>query len=269
MSYFTDADGDIRHGRVIVTIALSFLASVLVFSSFTLVPAGARGVLLSFGATQERILGEGLNFKIPFVQRVVKIDVKTQKNEVDAGAASKDLQNVTARLALNYHIQPESVGKLYQSIGLDYQARIIDPAIQEAIKSVTSKFTAEELITRRQEVKDQAKIVLVERLSKQFIVVDDLSIVNFSFSNSFDQAIEAKVTAEQNALAARNKLEQVKFEAQQKIETAKADAESIRIQAQALAQNQELVKLKAVEKWNGVLPTTMLPGSTVPFLDLK
>ncbi len=250
-------------GSIIAAIIL-----LLILNPFVTVGTGEKGIVLNFGAFNGQVMDAGLHLRMPVMQKIVKIDVQTQKDEVDASAASKDLQNVTAKLALNYHLQPENVGKLFQNIGLDYDSRIIDPAIQEAIKSVTSHFTAEELITRRQEVKDQAKSVLVERLSKQFITVDDLSIVNFAFSQSFEQAIEAKVTAEQNALASKNKLEQVKFEAQQKIETAKAEAESIKIKAAALAQNQELVKLNAVDKWDGKLPTYMGNGP-VPFLDLK
>jgi len=247
---------------------IAFTAVVLLFGSFAIVPAGKRGVVVRLGAVQDRIFTEGLHIKMPFIESVKKLDVKTQKEEVSVSAASKDLQTVTAIIALNFHLQPENVNKLYQSIGVEYKERIIDPAVQEAIKATTARFTAEELITKRPLVKDDAKLALVERLAKEFIVVDELSIVNFDFSASFNAAIEAKVTAEQNALAAKNKLEQVKFEAQQQIETAKAQAESIRIQAQALAQNQELVKLKAVEKWNGILPTYMM-GDTVPFVGLK
>lgn len=240
---------------------------VLLWSSFVIIGAGQRGVLIQLGAVQSRILVEGLNFKLPFLQSVYKLDVKTQKEQVEVSAASKDLQTVAATVALNFHLEADKVNNLYQAIGLDYKDHIIDPAIQEAIKATTAKFTAEELITKRPLVKEDAQIALTERLAKEFIRVDELSIVNFEFSDSFKEAIEAKVTAEQNALAAKNKLEQVKFEAQQQIETAKAQAESIRIQAQALAQNQELVKLKAVEKWDGKLPTYMM-GNSTPFIQL-
>lgn len=252
--------------RIILLVA-GFFALILIVSSFSIIGPGQRGVLVQLGAPQEHILTEGFNFKTPFIQTVVTLDVKTQKEQVEVSAASKDLQTVTAVVALNYHLEADKVNKLYQNIGIDYKERIIDPAVQEAIKATTANFTAEELITKRPLVKEEAKKSLTDRLANEFIRVDELSIVDFDFSESFNDAIEAKVTAEQNALAAKNKLEQVKFEAQQKIETAKADAESIRIQAQALAQNQELVKLKAVEKWDGKLPTYMM-GSATPFIDV-
>jgi regulator of protease activity HflC (stomatin/prohibitin superfamily) len=248
--------------------AVILVVLLVIFWPLTTVGAGERGIVLTWGAYNGQVMQPGLNLRTPIAQRVVKFDVQTQKGETDASAASRDLQTVTAKVAINFHVQPEKVGDLYQRIGLDYADRIIAPAIQEAVKATTAKFTAEELITKRQQVKEEARTILSARLSKDFIVVDDFSIVNFDFSQSFNQAIEAKVTAEQNALAAKNKLEQVKFEAQQQIETAKAQAESIRIQAQALAQNQELVKLKAVEKWDGKLPTYMLNNVT-PFLDIQ
>lgn len=248
--------------------AIVFVFVVAALLPWTTVEAGSRGVVLEFGAFNGTVLEPGFHFLTPFRDRVVEIDVQTQKNETQVAAASKDLQSVTTTVALNFRLDPARVGDVYQKIGTGYGDRIIAPAIQEAVKAVTAKFTAEEVITRRQEVKEQTRQMLAERLAKDNILVEDLSIVNFDFSDSFNAAIEAKVTAEQQALAAKNKLEQVKFEAQQKVETAKAEAESIRIQAEALKQNQDLVNLRAVEKWDGVLPTTMLPNGALPFLNL-
>ena len=243
---------------------------LVIFGSFVVVGAGERGVVITLGKVEERIMTEGLNFKLPIIQSVKKLDIKTQKEEVVATAASKDLQTVTAKVALNYHLDAVNVNHLWQSIGSEYKVRIIDPAIQEAVKAVTANYTAEELITKRPQVKDDAKLALRERLTAEYIIVDELSIVDFDFSLSFNQAIEAKGTAEQNALAAKNKLEQVKYEAEQRVTTAKGEAEAIRIQAQAIQQQggAAYVNLKAVEKWNGTLPTYML-GDTVPFVNLR
>ena len=188
-----------------------------------------------------------------------------------AEAASKDLQNVAAVIALNYNLMPDKVNVLWKEIGSQYKERIIDPAIQEAVKAVTAKYTAEELVTKRSEVRDLIKTTLRERLVKEYVLVSEVSIVNFDFSQSFNQAIESKVTAEQNALAAKNKLEQVKFEKDQRIAQAQGEAEAIRIQAQAITQQggENYVNLKAVEKWDGKLPTQMIPNATLPFLNLK
>jgi len=245
-------------------------ALIVVFGSFETIGAGERGVVLRLGAVN-RVMVEGLNFKIPLIESVKTLDVKTQKETAQATAASKDLQTITAEVALNYHLQPEAVTRLWQSVGEDYKGRIIDPAIQEAVKSATAKFTAEELITKRPSVKDEITLALTARLSKEFIIVDEFSIVNFDFSASFNEAIEAKVTAEQNALASKNKLEQVKYEAEQRIAQSKGEAEAIRIQAEAIQSNggAEYVNLKSIEKWNGILPTMMISGGSVPFLNIK
>ena len=261
--------------NIILVALLGIVVLGIIFGSFGIVGAGERGILLRFGAVTGNIKQEGLYFKIPFIERVVKMDIKIQKEEATAQAASKDLQNVSAKLALNYHLSGDKVGILYQNIGTDYSTRIIDQAIQESVKAVTARYTAEELITKRQEVKDSVKVLLAERLGKEYIITDEVSITSFNFSSSFEQAIEAKVTAEQNALAARNKLEQVKYEAEQRVAQAEAEARAIRLQSEA-ANNEKYislkaleVQLKAVEKWNGKLPDQMIPGGTLPFLNLK
>ena len=197
------------------------------------------------------------------------MDVRTQKEEVDAGAASKDLQTVYAKIAVNYHVNPSEANNLYQNIGKDYKNRIIAPAIQESVKAGTAKFTAEELITKREIVKDAIRTELRERLANSFIIVDDFNIVNFEFSEEFDKAIEFKVTAEQEALAAKNQLERVKFEAQQQIESAEGKAEAIKKEASALRESPELLELRALEAWDGKLPTYMMGGNgAVPFIQI-
>ena len=268
---YKNEEGEVKIGKVITHAALAIAIIATLFGSFKLVGAGERGVLLTLGKVEDRIMDEGLNFKTPFTQSVKVLDVKTQKEQVSVSAASKDLQTVTAVIALNYHLEANKVNKLWQGVGRNYKTRIIDPAIQEAIKAITAKYTAEELITKRPLVRDDAKTILSDRLIKEFILVDELSIVDFDFSPSFNAAIEAKVTAEQNALAAKNKLEQVKYEKEQRITQAQGEAEAIRIQAEAITQQggQAYVQLKAIEKWNGTVPATMIPGASVPFINLK
>lgn len=237
----------------------------------TMISAGSRGVVTSFGAVRSEVLSEGMHLIMPIRDSVHEVDVQTQKDEVEVAAASKDLQTVTTKVALNFHPAPEKVNMLYQQVGMDYVSRIIAPAIQESVKAATAKFTAEELITHRAELKDLVHTQLIERLSKSNILVDDVSIIDFKFSAAFDNAIEAKVTAEQNALAAKNKLEQVKFEADQRVAEAKAEAEAIKIQAQAVTQQggKDYVQLQAISKWDGHLPQQFVPGSAMPFINLK
>lgn len=258
--------------KFLIGLAVSaFVFLFVAFWSFTIVRPGEKGIRIRLGSVIG-VVDQGLNFKAPFIEKIKRVDVRTQKEEIEASAASKDLQDVRTKVAVTSRIDTTYLAEIYSSIGYgdgEFTSKVILPATQESVKAATAQFTAEELVTKRAAVKEAIFKTLSERLRTNHAILDDVSIVDFAFSESFNAAIEAKVTAEQNALAAKNKLEQVKFEAQQQIETAKAQAESIRIQAQALAQNQELVKLKAVERWNGVLPTQMIPNGAVPFLDLK
>lgn len=256
-------------GKNIITFIGVAVAAVLIFSSVGTVGVGQRGIHLRFSGATGKVFEEGLYFKLPLVDKVVLIDVKLQKDQANAQAASKDLQTVDSTIALNFHVDPIKASQIFQNVGINYKERIIDPAIQEAVKAITAKFTAEELVTKREEVKEQIKGILTTKLEPRGILVDEFNIVDFNFSKSFNEAIEAKVTAEQNALAAKNKLEQVKFEAEQRVTQAKGEAEAIKIQAQAIQQQggAEYVNLKAVEKWDGKLPAYML-GNSVPFVNL-
>lgn len=244
-----------------------FIALILLIGSFTTVQPGEKALIIRFG-TIRNVLEPGISMKAPLIDKVVKLDVQTQKLETEATAASKDLQNTTARIAVNYQLEPGNEKLLYSTIGLNYENTILSPAVQESVKAATAKYTAEELITKREAVREEIKKNLKDRLTDRYIIVSDVNIINFAFSESFNEAIEAKVTAEQQALASKNKLEQTKYEADQRVVQAKAEAEAIRIQSDALKENRGLVDLEAVKKWNGVLPTYM-SGSAVPFLNLN
>lgn len=267
MATYTIPDGTYPTVKKILWVLGGLIILAVLISSFGTIGAGERGIKLRFNAVTGKVYGEGLYFVLPFIERVVMIDIKVQKEEVDAEAASKDLQTVTSRIAFNYSIDPALAVHLYQNIGIDYKVRIIDPAIQEAVKATTAKFTAEELITRREEVRDQIKSHLIEKLEGTGIKTEQVSIINFDFSRSFNEAIEAKVTAEQNALAAKNKLDQVKYEATQAIEAAKGKAQALQIEATAINTNPQIIQLRAIEKWDGKLP--QVTGAATPFVNIK
>ena len=222
---------------------------------------------LRFGAVTGKVFDEGLYVRIPFIERVQKMDVRIQKDEVPASAASKDLQIVTSKIALNYHLDPDSVDKIWQEVGRDYNTRIIAPSIQEAVKAESAKFTAEELITKREEVKEKIKANLAVRLLERSIIVDEFNIIDFEFSAAFNTAIEAKVTAEQLKLKADRDLERIKIEADQKIAEARGKAEAIKIEAQALRQNPQVVELRWIEKWDGKVP--LYWGEASPFIGIN
>lgn len=259
--------GDISLGKIIKWSIIVFVVLIILGGSFGTVRAGQVGIKTRFSAVTGKILNPGVYFKLPFIESVVKMDTQTQKEQTTAGAASKDLQTVTSVIALNYSINPTEAADIYQTIGLDYKSRIIDPAIQEAVKASTSKFTAEELITKREEARNEIKTHLDEKFSGSGILVDGFSIVDFNFSKSFNDAIEAKVTAEQNALAAKNKLAQVQYEAQQAVEEAKGKAQALTIESAAINSNPQILQLRAIEKWNGNLP--QVTGGATPFINLK
>jgi len=253
---------------------LLIVGVILVFFMFlrpwVQIGAGERGVVLNFGAVQEKVYGEGLHFRMPIMQEIIRVDVKVQKAETDAAAASADLQDVSSTVAINYHIIPDKANIVYQSIGIHFKERIIDPAVLEVVKAVTAKYTAEELITKRPAVSDAMKLSLTERLLEHNIAVDAFSIVGFSFSKIFMEAIESKQTAEQLALKAKRDLDRIKIEAEQTITAAKAEAESLRLQKANISGDLiELRKieanLRAIDKWNGILPQVTGAGA-VPFI---
>ncbi len=256
----------------LVLIIGAILAVILFFRPWVQVGAGERGIVLNFGAVQYKVLDEGLHFRVPLMQEIIRVDVKVQKAETDAAAASADLQDVSSTVAINYHIIPDKANIVYQSIGIHFKERIIDPAVLEVVKAVTAKYTAEELITKRPAVSDAMKLSLTERLLAHNIAVDAFSIVGFSFSKIFMEAIESKQTAEQLALKAKRDLDRIKIEAEQTITAAKAEAESLRLQRANISPDLiELRKieanLKAIDKWNGILPQ-VTGGGAVPFIGI-
>lgn len=250
--------------------AILIIGAVIVFSIVTFVPAGHRGVVLTWGAVGDNIMQEGLNFRTPIAQSVVMMSVQTQKFSSEESSVSSDLQLVTTEVTVNYRLDGSRVNRVYQELSSNFEDRVILPAIKEAVKASTAKFTAEELINKRDLVKLEIEKALKSRV-EQFggIFVQAVSITNFEFSPEFDAAIEQKVTAEQLALKAERDLERITIEAQQQIEMAKARAKSIEIEAQALKENQELIGLRWVEKWDGRLPVTMLGESQGMLLNMN
>ncbi len=254
------------------------ILAILLFSSFTTVPSGHRGVLIQLGAVKPTVLEEGINFKIPFIQAVIPMEVRVKKAEDSQAASTKDLQTVKTTIAVNYHLEPNAVNKVYQEIGLDYENRIIDPAISEALKAVTSLYQADELISKRDEVSEKVKEALAQKISKYHIVLSDINIREFSFSEEFNESIEAKQKAEQLALKAQRDLERIQIEAQQKVEQAQAEAKALQLKKQEvtpeLVQLKQIevqeraldVQLEAIKRWDGKLPN--VTGGATPFVDI-
>jgi regulator of protease activity HflC (stomatin/prohibitin superfamily) len=261
-------------GKMILLIVISIVAFIFLlttlFDSWYSIGAGERGVLMSMGKVYPASFDEGFHLKVPYWQQIAIIDVKTQKHQIDASASSNDLQDVVTTLALNYHIEPDVAHKVYQEMGKGYKENVIDPTIQEAVKSVTAQFTAEEMIKRRPEVAQKIEEILTEKLNPRGIIVEQVSIVNFKFSEQFTSAIENKVTAEQIRLKNVIDLETARLTRDQQIAKAQGEAESIRIRADALKQNPQLVQMTMAERWDGKLPTIMMGNSgATPLFDMS
>jgi regulator of protease activity HflC (stomatin/prohibitin superfamily) len=249
-----------------VFLILLFLA--LLSSFFVIIGAGERGVLMKFGAVQNTVLDEGIHAIIPIVQSVEKLSVRIQSQEISAEASSKDLQDVYADVALNWHIIPEEAHLIFQQIG-NKQAvieRVISPAVEEVLKAVMAKYTAEEIVTKRGEVKTGVDLALITRLKPYHIAVDDISLVHVHFSERFSDAVEAKQIAEQEAKRAEFIAIKAVKEAEARVNLARGEAEAQELLQRSLTP--ELLQRQAIERWNGNLPF-IVGGEGTKLLDLK
>jgi prohibitin 2 len=282
--------------RIVIPIIIGvIIVSVIAASSVRIVDAGNRGILVQFGnVATDNSLDEGIHFVIPFRDSVVQMEVRTQKIVESATSASKDLQDVSTQVALNYHVNPDRAQVLYQQLGPEYANRVIVPAIQESVKQVTARFNAEELITKRETVKNQIEEQITARLGAYNIVVDAVSITEFQFSPQFTAAVESKVEAQQRALQAQNELRRIQIEAQQNeaqaigeqkaniaraegikqsnVLQAEGEAQAITIIDQQLRNNPTYLEWLKATKWDGVLPLVTGGGSggpgNTPFIDI-
>ena len=252
---------------IIIGVIVLFLI-ITICNSFKTIPTGYIGVKTRFGEVQSTMLNEGMNFKFPYIEKIVLMDCRTQKTEYTMEASSKDLQKISNfRVAINYNISKDTANQLYREVGVDYKSIIVEPAIQEAMKATIANYTAEELITKRNEVSAFALEALANKLQDKGIQLTSLNILDLSFSAEFDKAVEEKQIVEQETQKAQYELEKAKVENEKKIEDAKAEAEVMRQQNEQITENylklKEIENQKAmIEKWNGQLPST-ITGSDV------
>ncbi len=268
-----------RTKNIVIACVVIVLAAILIGSSIVIVPAGSTGVVVTLGKVSDHVLQEGFHLKAPFITRVEVITNKIQVYESDAAAVSKDLQTVSSSIAVNYRVGLDQSAYIYKNIGRNYQDVVLRPAVQESVKSVTSAYTAEELITKRAQVGDEIKAALEDKVSGYGIIIEKFNIVNFDFSVEFNNAIEAKQVAEQNLIKTKTEQEQAiviaEAEAKKKVIEATAEAEALLTRAQAQAEANEritgslssmLIDYQRIEKWNGALPYAV--GDSAMILDL-
>jgi regulator of protease activity HflC (stomatin/prohibitin superfamily) len=250
-----------------INIVFLSLIILILFNPFTIISAGERGVLMRFGEVQKQILGEGIHFIIPLVNTVQKLSVRIQKQDIQAEASTKDLQEVFNEIALNWHLNADRVNQIYQQIGTekDIIDNIINPSIEEIVKAVLARYTAEEIIIKREELKSEIDTLLTEKLAKYYLEIDDISLVHIEFSPLFSQAVEAKQIAEQDAKKAGFQVIKAQKTAQVNVNLAKGEAEANHILQESLTP--EILQYQSIKQWNGNLPLIM-GKDDVPFLNL-
>ena len=243
---------------VVVAVIGIVLALITLFSAMRTVDTGKIGVVTQYGQVTGRELTEGFSWVAPWgVNNVTEYDVKTQKEEQQAAAATKDLQDVNAKVVVNYHVERGKVSEIHKSVGVGYKDVLITPAIQSAFKSNTAKYTALDLVNKRSEVEGLVKTELIERLASRGITVEGVAIVDQQFSQAFTDAIESRQVAEQNAQRAQYNFQQ-----------AQLDAQSQQVQAETLTDQYLRLKeiemqSKAIDKWNGQMPSTVAGEGTI------
>ncbi|AZK47275.1 prohibitin family protein [Paenibacillus lentus] len=258
--------------RGAIAVVVIVILAIVGVNSVTQVQYGHVGLYKTFGKLNDSVLSPGIHLKVPFIQTVIQVNTQVTKAETDTTASSKDLQPVSTHVVVNYSVNKEAAFNLMNNVGGNYESVIINPAVQEVVKEVTARYPAEDLIAKRDVVAGEISEHLTTRMAKYDLIVNEINIVNFKFSEAFDTSIEAKQVAQQQALKAENDLKRIEIEAKQKIAQAQAEAESLKLKKQEVTP--ELVQLKqievqekALEKWDGRLPS--VTGGATPFIDIQ
>lgn len=233
-----------------------------------IVGVGERGVKVSLGKVSPQSYTEGVHFVMPFISKIHKMDVKTQKSNIATIIFTKDIQQARLEYVINYNLQPENVHKMYKEVGKNYKDTILVPVVEGTVKNVVGSYNANDLVGSRAKATSDILMKLQEQLDDNYINVTDFNITNIDYSDSFEKAVEAKTVAEQEALKAKNMTAKVQEEARQKVISAEAEAKAIRIKAEALKQNKDLVNLTLAEKWDGKLSQYMM-GNAMPLFNIK
>lgn len=252
---------------LIIAIGILFVIFILFCNPIAIVGVGQRGVKVTLGKVSPQSYSEGIHFVTPFISKIHVMNVKTQKLSTPTEVYTKDIQQARISYVVNYNLMPQHVHEMYRQVGMNYVDTILMPAIEGNIKDVIGKWNAQDLVANRASATADILGKLQSQLEKKYINVTSFQIIDINYSEVFERAIESKVTAEQEALKAKNKTVQVEEEAKQKLISAQAEAKSMQIRATALTQNKALVEYEAVQKWDGKLPEYLMGGS-IPFINL-
>jgi len=253
--------------KIIIFSVIGLFLLITIFASITTVRSGEVGLKVRFGKIIDSSLKEGINVKVPYIEKIVKVNIKVQKVELETESSSKDLQTITTQLAVNFKVDGSKASSLYKTVGNSYKDTILVPAIQESIKAVISEYTAEQTITMRNEVSDKCLNEIQTKVEKYGIIITDFNIIDLDFSKAYNQAIEEKQVAEQKVLTAKQELEKTKIEAEKKIVEAEATKKSNELLKQTLTD--EVIAKQFIEKWNGQLPTTYAGNDILEIFNIK
>jgi regulator of protease activity HflC (stomatin/prohibitin superfamily) len=264
--------------KILAAVVTIVVVVIVMFESVVVVQAGHRGVVLYVGAVENRVLGEGIHFIIPFAEQAIQMEVRTLKFQALASAASNDLQEVQTTIALNYHVSPSQANIIYQQLGANYSDRIIAPTIQESVKASVAKFNAEELITKRATAKAVIAQAISNTLTARNIVIEAVFITDFKFSQAFANQVESKVVAFQKYLTEQNNLRAIQVVANQTVVQAQATAranvakasdesQAIKVITEQLKQSPQYLQWLSINRWNGQMPYAFGSGAS-PFFQL-
>ena len=241
---------------------------IVICNPIAIVGVGERGVKVTLGRVSPESYSEGIHLITPFISKIKTMNVKTQKDNIVTSVYTKDIQQAKISYVVNYNLQPENAHKMYREVGMLYRDTILMPVVEGVIKDVIGKWNAQDLVANREEATNDILEKLVGQMRDKYINITGFQIININYSDVFERAIESKVTAEQEALKAKNKTVQIQEEAKQKVISAEAEAKSMSIRANALAKNKALVEYEAVQKWDGKMPQYMM-GNSIPFINLN
>lgn len=252
---------------IVSAIVILLVAFIIFCNPIAIVGVGERGVKVTLGKVSDQSYTEGVHFIMPFISKIKVMDVKTQKTNISTEVYTKDIQQAKINYVVNYNLQPQNAYKMYREVGMDYVDKILMPAVEGNIKDVIGRWNAQDLVANRALATEDILYKLKNQLKDRYIDVTSFQIIDINYSEVFEKAIESKVTAEQEALKAKNITVQIQEEAKQKMISAEAEAKSMKIRATALTQNKALVEYEAVQKWDGKLPDYMM-GNSIPFVNM-
>lgn len=254
--------------------AILLIVALFILWPFATVPAGYVGVMTTFGAPSPTVYEPGIHFRLPISQSMHNVYAGVYKAQSDVAGSSKDLQQVDMKVAVNFNILPTAAVGVYSNLGGDPWTQVMDPAVHDVVKAVAARYEATDLIQKRDQVSQEVREALLTRFKNIGVNVSAVNIVDFQFSKQFNDAIEAKITAQQNALRVENEIAQTKWEAQKRVveseaalQVAQNNAKANELMGKSLEANPALVEMKKIERWDGHYPTYMM-GGALPMIQI-